>query len=71
MGVAPVSEYVASLDEEQQRHINAFIEFVNAKYYQLANKISFSIPMRRVGKRCMTDMVWFLLRKPFLHPFFQ
>ena len=51
MGVASVSEYVASLNEEQQRPINAFIEFMNAEYPQLTNKISFSMPMWLVGKR--------------------
>lgn len=51
MGVASVSEYVASLNEEQQRHICAFIEFMNAEYPQLTNKISFSIPMWLVGKK--------------------
>ena len=49
MGVASVSEYVASLNEEQQRHICAFIEFMNAEYPQLTNKISFSMPMWLVG----------------------
>ena len=29
MGVASVSEYVASLNEEQRQHICAFIEFMN------------------------------------------
>lgn len=28
MGVASVSEYVTSLNEEQQRHFCAFIEFI-------------------------------------------
>ena len=51
MGVASVSEYVASLNEEQQRHICAFIEFMNAEYPQLTNKISFSMPMWLVGKK--------------------
>ena len=51
MGVASVSEYVASLNEEQQRPINAFIEFMNAEYAQLTNKISFSMPMWLVGKK--------------------
>ena len=51
MGVASVSEYVASLNEEQQRHTCAFIEFMNAEYPQLTNKISFSMPMWLVGKR--------------------
>lgn len=51
MGVASVSEYVASLDEEQQRPINAFIEFMNAEYPQLTNKISFSMPMWLVRKK--------------------
>lgn len=51
MGVASVSEYVASLTEEQQRPINAFIEFMNAEYAQLTNKISFSMPMWLVGKK--------------------
>ena len=45
MGVASVSEYVASLNEEQQRHINAFIDFMNTEFPQLTNKISFSMPM--------------------------
>lgn len=45
MGVASVSEYVASLNEEQQRHICAFIEFMNTEFPQLTNKISFSMPM--------------------------
>ena len=51
MGVASVSEYVASLNEEQQRHICAFIEFMNAEYPQLTNKISFSMPMWLLGKK--------------------
>ena len=51
MGVTSVSEYVASLNEEQQRPINAFIEFMNAEYPQLTNKISFSMPMWLVGKK--------------------
>ena len=51
MGVASVSEYVASLTEEQQRPINAFIVFMNAEYAQLTNKISFSMPMWLVGKK--------------------
>ena len=51
MGVASVSEYVASLNEEQQRHICVFAEFMNAKYPQLTNKISFSMPMWLVGKK--------------------
>ena len=51
MGVASVSEYVASLNEEQQRHICAFIEFMNTEYPQLTNKISFSMPMWLVGKK--------------------
>ena len=51
MGVASVSEYVASLNEEQQRHTCAFIEFMNAEYPQLTNKISFSMPMWLVGKK--------------------
>ena len=51
MGVASVSEYVVSLNEEQQRHICAFIEFMNTEFPQLSNKISFSMPMWLVGKR--------------------
>lgn len=51
MGVTSVSEYVASLSEEQQRHINAFIEFMNVEFPQLTNKISFSMPMWLVGKK--------------------
>ena len=51
MGVASVSEYVASLNDEQQRHICAFIEFMNTEYPQLTNKISFSMPMWLVGKK--------------------
>ena len=51
MGIASVSEYVASLNEEQQRHICAFIEFMNTEFPQLTNKISFSMPMWLVGKK--------------------
>ena len=51
MGIASVSKYVASLNEEQQRHICAFIEFMNAEFPQLSNKISFSMPMWLVGKK--------------------
>ena len=51
MGVASVSEYVASLNEEQQRHISAFIEFMNTEFPQLTNKISFSMLMWLVGKK--------------------
>ena len=51
MGVASVFEYVASLNDEQQRHICAFIEFMNTEYPQLTNKISFFMPMWLVGKK--------------------
>lgn len=51
MGAVSVSEYVASLNEEQQRHINAFLAFMNTAYPQLTNKISFSMPMWLVGKK--------------------
>ena len=51
MGVTSVSEYVASLNDEQQRHIRAFIEFMNTEYPRLTNKISFSMPMWLVGKK--------------------
>ena len=51
MGAASVSEYVASLNEVQRRHVSAFIEFMNAEYPQLTNKISFSMPMWLVGKK--------------------
>ena len=51
MGVASVSEYVASLNEEQRQHICEFIEFMNAEHAQLTNKISFSMPMWLVGKK--------------------
>ena len=43
MGAASVSEYVASLNEEQRRHVSAFIDFMGAEYPQLNPKISFSI----------------------------
>ena len=32
MGVASVSEYVTSLNEEQRRHVSAFIDFMSAEY---------------------------------------
>ena len=51
MSAVSVSEYVASLNKEQQRHINAFIEFMDTEYPQLTNKISFSMPMWLVGKK--------------------
>lgn len=51
MGAASVSEYVASLNEEQRQHVSAFIEFMRAEYPQLTPKISFSIPMWLVGKK--------------------
>lgn len=69
MGVVSVSEHVASFSEEQQRHICAFIEFINTEFPQLINKISFSMPMGLVGKRCMRDMWRFPLQKPLLYPF--
>ena len=56
MGVASVFEYVASLNDEQQRHICAFIEFMNTEYPQLTNKISFFMPMWLVGKKMKRDM---------------
>lgn len=46
-----LSEYVASLNKEQQRHINAFIEFMNTEYPQPTNKISFCMPMWLVGQK--------------------
>lgn len=51
MGAVSVSEYVASLNEEQQRHVKAFLNFMNTEYPQLTNKISFSMPMWLVGKK--------------------
>lgn len=51
MGTASVSEYVAALNEVQRRHISALIEFMNAQFPQLTNKISFSMPMWLVGKK--------------------
>ena len=51
MGAASVSEYVASLNEEQRRHISAFIDFMNGTYPQLTIKISFSMPRWLVGKK--------------------
>ena len=51
MGAASVSEYVASLNEEQRRHVSAFIDFMSGTYPQLTNKISFSMPMWLVGKK--------------------
>ena len=51
MGVASVSEHVVSLKKKQQRHSYTFIEFMNAEYPQLTNKISFSMPMWLVGKK--------------------
>lgn len=51
MGVASVSEYAASLNEQQQQPVNAFIHFMNTNYPQLTNKISFSMPMWLIGKK--------------------
>ena len=51
MGAASVSEYVASLNEEQRRHVSAFIEFMRAEYPQLTPKISSSMPMWLLGKK--------------------
>ena len=51
MGAASVSEYVASLNEEQRRHVSAFIDFMSAEYSQLIPKISFSMPMWLLGKK--------------------
>lgn len=51
MGAVSVSEYVASLNEEQRRHVSAFIDFMGAKYPQLTPKISFSMPMWLLGKK--------------------
>ena len=51
MGAASVSEYVASLNEEQRRYVSAFIDFMSAEYPQLTPKISFSIPMWLLGKK--------------------
>ena len=51
MGAASVSEYVASLNEEQRRHVSAFIDFMGAEYPQLTPKISFSMPMWLLGKK--------------------
>ena len=51
MGAASVSEYVASLNEEQRRHVSAFFDFMSAEYPQLVPKISFSMPMWLLGKK--------------------
>ena len=51
MGTASVSEYVASLNEEQRRYVSAFIDFMSTEYPQLTPKISFSMPMWLLGKK--------------------
>ena len=51
MGAASVSEYAASLNEEQRRYVSAFIDFMRAEYPQLIPKISFSMPMWLLGKK--------------------
>ena len=51
MSATSVSEYMASLNEEQRRHVRAFIEYMAAKYPQLIPKISFSMPMWLLGKK--------------------
>ena len=51
MGATSVPEYVASLNEEQRRHVSAFIDFMSAEYSQLIPKISFSMPMWLLGKK--------------------
>ena len=51
MGAASVSEYVASLNEEQRLHVSAFIDFMGAEHPQLIPKISFSMPMWLLGKK--------------------
>lgn len=51
MSAASVPEYVASLNEEQRRHVSAFIDFMNGEYPHLTSKISFSMPMWLVGKK--------------------
>lgn len=51
MGLSSVSEDVSSLNEEQRRHISAFIDFINGEYPQLTSKISFSMPMWLLGKK--------------------
>ena len=51
MGAVSVSEYVASLNKEQRRHVSAFIDFMSAEYPQLIPKISFSMPMWLLGKK--------------------
>ena len=63
MGAASVSEYVASLNEEQRQHVSAFIDFMSAEYPQLTPKISFSMPMWLLVKRCTRDMWRFPPRK--------
>lgn len=51
MGASSVSEYVASLNEEQRRHVSAFMDFISAEYPQVIPKISFSMPMWLLGKK--------------------
>ena len=51
MGAVSVSEYVASLNEEQRQHVSAFIDFMSAEYPQLTPKISFSMPMWLLVKK--------------------
>lgn len=51
MGTTSVPEYVASLNEEQRRHVSAFIDFMSAEYPQVIPKISFSMPMWLLGKK--------------------
>ena len=63
MGAASISEYVALLNKEQQRHILAFLEFMNTEYPQLTDKISFSMPMWFLGKKMKDGYVAFSAAK--------
>ena len=71
MGVASISEYVASLNGEQKQHINAFIEFIKAEYPQLTIRFLFPRLCGLLGKRCRIDMSRFPPQKtisPFIFP---
>ena len=63
MGAASVSEYVASLNEEQRRHVSAFVDFMRAEDPLWTPKISFSVPRWLRGKKMCGGYVAFAAGK--------
>lgn len=51
MAVKTVAEYIAGLNENGQKYVSEFIQFMSQEYPYLNHKICFSMPMWLIGTK--------------------